>query len=57
MKVIATAVGFYSKLQKVGDSFEIKNEKAFSKKWMKKAGKKKKEDVEVEETETETESE
>ena len=43
MKVTATEVGFYGKLRQPGDSFDIKNEKAFSKVWMKKEPKAKKE--------------
>jgi len=35
MKVITTKVGFYGKLRKVGEEFEIKNDKELGS-WMKK---------------------
>jgi len=36
MKVKAIAVGFYGRYRRVGDEFEISNQKLFSKKWMRK---------------------
>ncbi len=53
MKVKATKVGFYGKLRKVGEEFDIKDKKALGS-WMETVKtKKKKEEVEVKETESE----
>ena len=58
MKVITTKVGFYGKLRKVGEEFDIKNKKELGS-WMKlvKAVKSKKEEEPEEEPETESEEE
>ncbi len=36
MKVKVTKIGFYGKLRKIGEEFDIENEKAFSSSWMEK---------------------